>query len=216
MRSTRKLVLEVCEPRLPLAGNLTVSVTNGTLSILGDGANNGVSIQELDRARYFVSGFALSGSNTTVNGQSQGLALANVTAGMHVELNAGDDALIISNSRFRRNQLAAEFSGSASTTVPSSSETPAATVHRVTTRVPGNIFIDLGDGNDSVGFGARIGTSTIPHHLSGTIQVIGGAGNDHVIADRTEAFQSMRFDLGDGNGVSVSKVGGKSASMEVV
>src|SRR3954465_2470515 len=67
MRKTRKLNVEGLENRALLAGNVAVSVSGGTLFITGDGFGNGVAVQQLDSGKYFVSGFGLNGSNTTVN-----------------------------------------------------------------------------------------------------------------------------------------------------
>src|SRR5688572_22685435 len=110
MRKSRKLWLESLENRALLAGNVSVSVDGNVLTIVGDDRGNGVSIQQLDHNRFFVTGFALNGSNTTINGQLNGRIVQGVRH-IDVDLNAGWDMFIMSNSDFRRNELAQQLSG---------------------------------------------------------------------------------------------------------
>jgi len=70
MSTSRKLWVESLENRALLAGNVSVSVSDGTLFITGGSAGNGVSVQQLNSGRYYITGFNVSGGNTTVNGSS--------------------------------------------------------------------------------------------------------------------------------------------------
>src|SRR4051812_34092604 len=47
VRSSRKLTLESLEARLPLAGNVTASVVNGKLSVIGDTQANQIVIEQM-------------------------------------------------------------------------------------------------------------------------------------------------------------------------
>jgi hypothetical protein len=200
MRKFRNLVVEGLENRSMLAGNVAVSVSGNTLMITGDNLANGVSVQELDKGKYFVSGFALGGSNTTINGHTGGVVASQAIQGIHVVLNGGDDVFVMSNSKFRRDQLAADFSGGTAGTIPTSPVAPSGTTQPVTTRVYGNFYIDGGAGNDGIGYGARVGTKDANgNFISGVVHVIGGDGADRVIGDRTEAFDDMLFETGNGN-----------------
>jgi hypothetical protein len=200
MRKSRKLWVESLENRALLAGNVSVSVDGNVLTIVGDGQGNGVSVQQLDHNRFFVTGFALNGANTTVNGQLNGRIVQGVRH-IDVDLNAGWDIFIMSNSDFRRNELAQQLSGGTAGPVPVSPEAPNPnTAHPVTARVTGDVTVDLDDGNDGVGIGARIGLRDSDGNIvEGVLSINGGNGRDQVNVDRTEAFDDMLFDMGSGN-----------------
>jgi hypothetical protein len=200
MRKSRKLGVETLENRALLAGNVSVSVSGNTLNIIGDGRANGVSVQELDHNRYFVTGFALDGSNTTVNGQTAGRIVQGVR-NINVDLNAGWDVFVMSNSAFRRDQLAQQLSGGTAGPIQASPQAANAnTTNAVTTRVTGNVTVAMDDGNDGVGIGARIGSLDSNGNITaGVLKIVGGNGADQVNVDRTEAFDDMLFEMGSGN-----------------
>lgn len=211
MRKYRNLFVEGLEKRAMLAGNVAVSVIDGTLMISGNGLANGVAVQQLDNGKFFVSGFNLNGENTRINGELAGRVVSGVNDGIVVDLDAGADVFVMSNSAFRRNQLAQNLSGGTAGPIAVSPQAPnAATTHPVTTRVVGDLFIATDEGNDGVGFGARVGKNTGGNTLDGTVTVNTANGADRVIADRTEAFDDMLFDTGSGNdsvSANVARVG---------
>jgi hypothetical protein len=200
MRKSRKLWVESLENRALLAGNVSVSVDGDVLHIDGDGNGNGVSVQQIDTNKYFVTGFALNGSNTTINGQSTGRVVSGIRH-FDVDLNAGSDIFIMSNSAFRRDQLAQQLSGGTAGPIQASPQASNTnTTHPVTTRVVGDVTIDLDDGNDGVGLGARIGHNDSNGNIvDGVLAINGGNGRDQVNVDRSTAFDDMLFNMGSGN-----------------
>lgn len=213
MRKSRMLFVESLENRALLAGNVFVSVDDGgALNIRGDNLSNGVAVQELGNGRYFVSGFVLNNSNTTINGQANGRVFSGVTDDVRVTLNNGYDVFVMSNSAFRRQQLADQLSNNTAGPVQNSPVAPNGNVHAVTTRVFGDLLIDMGNGNDGVGFGARVGTRDADGDITrgGVIKVTTGDGSDRVLAARSEAFDDMIFNTGSGNdtvNADVARVG---------
>lgn len=200
MRKSRKLWVESLENRTLLAGNVSVFVDGDVLKIIGDGQGNGVSVQQLDNNKFFVTGFAASGGDTTVNGQLTGRIVSGVNH-IDADLNAGWDIFIMSNSAFRRDQLAQQLSGGTAGPIQASPEAPNAnTTDPVTTRVTGNVSVKLDDGNDGVGIGARIGRLDANGNIiNGVLSINGGNGRDQVNVDRSTAFDDMLFDMGSGN-----------------
>jgi hypothetical protein len=211
MRKSRKLGVENLENRALLAGNVSVSVEGSVLKIVGDGQANGVSVQQLDQNKFFVTGFALYGTPTTINGQATGRIVQGVRH-IDADLNAGYDVFILSNSNFRQNELAQDLSGGNAGPVPVSPEAPnPATAHPVTARVFGNVSVKMDDGNDGVGIGARIGTlDSNGNIVNGFLYVNGANGRDQVNVDRSTAFDDMLFEMGSGNDTvqaNVARVG---------
>jgi hypothetical protein len=200
MRTPRKLSVESLENRALLAGNVSVSVSGNTLVIVGDNAGNGVAVEQLDNGRFFVSGYSLHGAATTINGGTGGRIVSGVRH-IDVDLNQGWDAFLMSNSAWRREQLAQGFSGGTAGPVQRSPQPANSnTVHPVTTRVAGDVTIRMDEGNDDVGIGARIGTlNSNGGIVDGVLNIIGGIGHDRVITDRTQAFDDMLYDMGSGN-----------------
>lgn len=213
MRKSRMLFVENLEGRAMLAGNVMVSVDGGgALNISGDNLSNGVSVQELGNGKFFVSGFNLNNGTTTINGQANGQVFSGVTDDVRVALANGYDVFVMSNSAFRRQQLADQLSNNTAGNVQTSPVAPSNTTHSVTSRVFGDLLIDMGNGNDGVGFGARVGTRNANGDLTrgGVINVATGDGADRVLAARSEAFDDMIFNMGSGNdsvNADVARVG---------
>lgn len=199
MNTSRRLWVESLENRVLLAGNVAVSVDGDTLVIVGDGGGNGVAVEQLDNGKFFVSGYRLYGADTTINGQANGQIFGGVR-NIDVDLNRGWDAFVMSNSAFRRNQIAQGYSGGTAGPIQTSPEPANSnTVHPVTTRVAGDVIIRMDEGNDDVGMGARIGTRDSDGNIvDGILSIFGGIGNDRVITDRSEVFDDMLYDMGSG------------------
>jgi len=199
MRKSRQLFVENLENRAMLAGNVAVSVSGDTLVITGDNNSNGVSVQQLDTRKFFVTGFSANGGNTTINGGAQGRIFTGIN-NISVDLNRGYDLFVMSNSAYRRDQLAQQLSGGTAGAIPASPQAANPnTTDKVTTRVLGDVTIATDEGNDGVGVGAFIGTRDANGNIvKGVLNVSGGSGNDKVIADRTQVVDDMLFDMGDG------------------
>jgi hypothetical protein len=200
MRKSRKLGVESLENRALLAGNVSVSVDGDVLRIVGDGQGNGVSVEQLDTNKFFVTGFGLNGSNTTINGQLAGRVVSGVR-NIDADLNAGYDIFVMSNSAWRRNDLAQQLSGGTAGPIQASPQAANPnTTNSVTTRVAGDVTINTDEGNDGVGIGARIGTRDSNGNIvDGVLTINGANGADRAIVERTEAFDDMLFDMGSGN-----------------
>lgn len=69
-----------------LAGDVSVSVSGGVLVVRGDGADNGISISQVDEDSYAVVGFLHGGEETTVNGQIEAQQFDGVTNGFNIDL----------------------------------------------------------------------------------------------------------------------------------
>lgn len=96
--TNRKLSLEQCESRQLMAGNVSVAVNSGNLSITGDDAANGVQItQALNstgqpiQGSYVISGLNQGNSATLLNGQAGPLTRTGITGNVDVNLRGGSD-----------------------------------------------------------------------------------------------------------------------------
>ena len=99
---TRQLMVESLESRAMLAGQVSVTLTDGTLRIVGDSAANDVEIQQIRRSFGSEwSGVTLEvrGHNGTVinDGQSS-VTVAGVKAGVFIGLQGGDNHLVVGNT----------------------------------------------------------------------------------------------------------------------
>jgi hypothetical protein len=150
----RKLRIEALERRAMLAGNVTVSVSGGTLNIRGDGEDNAIFVSEVEQGVYAVVGFDdLEGNPTFVNGDENGVVvIGGVTRDINIDLKGGDDLLAIGNDEGDLLDLIAECElnfgeenedpeiESLLEVVPEGSQT----------FVPRDLIIRTGDGNDQV------------------------------------------------------------------
>ena len=89
------LSIEVLEARALLAGNVTASVSKGTLTIKGDGLANEIIISQLSTAGgYKIT--PVDGSGTTVNSSATAMDLLNVVR-FDIKMLGGDDKVGIGN-----------------------------------------------------------------------------------------------------------------------
>lgn len=89
------LSIEVLEARALLAGNVTASVSKGTLTIKGDGLANEIIISQLSTAGgYKIT--PVDGSGTTVNSSATAIDLLNVVR-FDIKMLGGDDKVGIGN-----------------------------------------------------------------------------------------------------------------------
>jgi hypothetical protein len=131
----RRLMMEELECRAMMTGNVTVTVTDGILSVQGDGWSNDVQIRQLKQtytgewpgAKLEISGTYMGRSNTLINGQSGPVVVEGVKSGAVIDLGDGKNALRIAN-------------------IPQDSTVP--TKRQVS--MPGEIKITTGSGKDDI------------------------------------------------------------------
>jgi hypothetical protein len=77
------------ESRTVLAGNVTISSSNGILSILGDAAANDIRVQSTAPGSITITGL----NGTTLNGGAGPLTITNFNKNLSIRLNDGDDSV---------------------------------------------------------------------------------------------------------------------------
>jgi hypothetical protein len=87
----RRLSLESLEPRLALAGNVSVGVSGGHLTILGDAAYNQITIQATGVAGQFV--VVGQDAGTTINGGVAPVTVSGVTGNATIAMGGGYDVV---------------------------------------------------------------------------------------------------------------------------
>ncbi|WP_254507958.1 hypothetical protein [Anatilimnocola floriformis] len=90
------LALESLETRAMMAGNVTATVSKGTLLIKGDAEANEIIISQTSSAAGKYSITPISGSNTTINGGTAVVNLENVVR-ITIKMDAGNDKVGIGN-----------------------------------------------------------------------------------------------------------------------
>jgi len=197
MNKPRRLFVEGLESRAMLAGNVQVSVSDGTLNVIGSDHSNGVSIQQIDSGRFFITGFTLGGSNTTINGQQS--RIVSGVSNINVDLNAGHDVLVMNQDAGRRAALAAELSGNTAGPIANSPEAPNPnTTETFRLRIIGNVNVDTDEGNDGVGISARIGNA--PETLA-SLNIETHGGGDRVILERVATGDDVLINTGHGTDI---------------
>lgn len=127
----RSLRMEHLETRSLMAGNVLVSVTEGIVSIRGDVAANGVQIssrQTPDGPQLVIAGIPLADAATKINGGADPFVVGGPLRGISLNLAGGNDFLSINNPP---------------PTEPNAPPPPPV-------GLPGNVNIQLGEGNDRV------------------------------------------------------------------
>lgn len=190
-----RLHVEGLEDRRLMAGDLNAYVSGGTLFIRGDDAANGVSIVQQGLNRYSVTGFSTGTGNTLVNGQSAVRTFSGVTNDINVQLFGGDDAVIITQDDSLRQNFLGSVGGSSGPITTNPEAPNRAQTDPIRTTVPQNLFIDTGNGNDTVGANVRIGRDG--HGGVGTI--ITGDGSDGVRVERSVVKSTLVINTGNQN-----------------
>ena len=92
---------ERLEDKAMLAGDVTVEVVEGNLSIVGDELGNQIVLRAGDEpGQWIVRGMPdAAGVPTTVNGQSDPLVVEGVEDHIRINLGAGDDRLVVREGR---------------------------------------------------------------------------------------------------------------------
>ena len=178
----QRLAIESLEQRQALAGNVVAVFTEGTLSILGDDAANGVTIiYDVATKTHRVHGSDAGGQPTSINGEL-GSPLPPTFAGVkniHVRLGLGDDRLDFGAADqvytgLAKGKLTIEMgSGNDEVTLGKAGNDPSHTtdvLHRL--YVNKGIHVDLGEGNDVLK-AANLKTNK-------SLVVMAGDGNDNI------------------------------------
>jgi hypothetical protein len=195
-QTTRRLGLESMESRQLMAGNVFAAVGGGDLFLSGDGAANGVEVRQLGAGKYQIIGLVHGGVQTKVwlggvGANSQ--VVAGVTDDFQINLNAGDDALLMS---------AAGLPAGSKLLVPTDLNihthdgNDRVVISNV--RARDDVFIDLGNHNDYLSmYGTLVGGSPITP--DNDLAVHGGTGNDFAIVQATSIRDDLIVNLVDGN-----------------
>jgi hypothetical protein len=195
MKRHRGLRVEGLESRAMLAGNITAYVDGGTLFVRGDDAGNGVSIQQLDNNRYAVIGFDVAGGATRVNGSASAKAFSGVVNDINIDLNGGDDSLVIANKATVNDSLAAEVSATTPGTITNPFTVNNNTVTDKWVRVPRNLIVHTDDGHDGVGLQVQAGRPD----FGGVVNIHTHDGNDRVALQVVSAEDDVLVNTGHGN-----------------
>jgi hypothetical protein len=202
IRKARNLALEAFERRALLAGNVTALVDDGNLVIAGDASANGVALHQTDAGRYVITGFDLDGT-TTINGGTAPVVLEDVTGDVVVDLRAGDDSLVVSNSAEARQTLADSVSGGAAGTIADSPEVSDPSVDAEQVAVSGNLLIQTGAGDDGVGLNVNVGSDT----GGGFVRIDTGDGADTVEVSGSAVGSDLTLNAGaEGDDVTLDDV----------
>ena len=219
--------LERLEQRLPLAGDVTATLTGSTLRLAGDNLANDVMVTSAAGGRMAVIGI-----NTTINGGTAAFVSDRAVTSIIANFHGGDDAAGFGNSAA---DYASQRQFTSLATSPVSDwlgeqESPAsfdvfavqAMIDEVaggvtTFSIPGRLTVTTGDGNDSVGIagdisgrvlvrlgsadvgnGLVIGSEFTASHLGGGVIVKGGDRNDFVAIGNVSVSGTVSAALGDG------------------
>lgn len=183
-----QLGVETLESKRLLAGDVTVSVVQGTLVIQGDDASNGVAVRSGDTPdSYFIVGLEAGGEPTSINGVFDRAEVSGVMRGIRMTLGAGDDLANLFQARVRGNVGIAVGQGEDHVNVGG----PMASVTDVNTVIDGRLMVDLGMGHD----GLRIAGSRIHHG----VLVNGGLGDDSVAVAESQIRDTLAIRTGAGD-----------------
>ncbi len=174
-RSKPQLQFENLETRKLMAGDLQAFVSEGSLFIQGDDADNGVLISEVSDGEYEVRGLDHGGDMTLING-NKWQTFTGVKDDIEVALGEGNDRLLIDNSE----QTDVIYGGEAPVTAP--------------TEVPDDLRIYMNGGDDEV----DIRSTNVGDDLY--LYTHGGADDVRlssvVASDRMYVYTSSRFNDG--------------------
>jgi hypothetical protein len=211
-RGSRRLTLESLESRLPLAGNVTATVVDGKLTVLGDAQANVIVIEEV----FFFDagpGFQVRGlAGTTINGASSAFRSFDEVRDILVSLGRGNDRMVIAEVGV----VSSLEPGPIFVSDPISrliQEGPVLVGSPGNANIAGQLTINLSDGNDTaivyatagegIAIEAGAGDDQFYHvddaaHDTGPLRVRMGEGND--LASVTVFNASQQIDLQTANG----------------
>ena len=171
-------IVENVEPRVMLDGNITASLVNGHLKLVGDTANNDLVVTIASNGTV-----TLSSNSTTVNGVAADVAddtLSGVVNSIASAMNEGDDSLQI---------LGPLTVSNSEITVPT---------------ISGDVTVRLGDGADSftlrgVRIGGRVYAAGEGQNDVLTIEAVGVTDDFIAAGNRNDDQLSIRQVIGVGN-----------------
>ncbi|MFO0869196.1 MAG: hypothetical protein U0935_09700 [Pirellulales bacterium] len=231
----RALRVESLERREVLAGNVTATLIGATLVINGDGADNQVAVISLGNSRY-----AVAGVDTTINGAAGSFVTPRTTLNITANLNAGNDALGLSNNVQALADLAQDNFGIDVTNLGVDIAALQALIDAATnvTRfsLAGNLTVNGGTGNDVIGVVGDVGGSVVASlgtanggfnafgydgsslidiaQVGGSLSVYGDRQADEVAVVSTQVRGSVVASLSDGDNaltVETALIGGSVA-----
>jgi len=231
--NSRRLILESLESRAMLAGNVTVSVTDGVLHVQGDALSNDIDIQQSGAVsaqglRVEISGRYAGGQlTTTINGEDS-VTVEGITQGAVIGLGNGDNYLRIGQTAGTDGgRRPVHFPGRVTICASSGRDRIMLSIYnntRVTVNAGAgddivnlvksrlyNVFINTDPpavaGRDPVGGNDNVWMRSIS--TRGKVVVNSGIGNDEFLADRdnTGFWGSVDLDLGDGNDAATFGIG---------
>lgn len=140
----RTLSLEILEPRMLLAGNVTAAVRHDNLMIKGDRAGNCVEISQSDQA-IRVAGC----NNTTINRRAAAFTSTSVRGDLKIQLKGGNDSLTLTGVSAPRNLTVIDSAGNDD-------------VCLIDSTVAANTTVNTGKGTDTLGAVATNNFATAP------------------------------------------------------
>lgn len=155
--------MELLEKRLAPAGLVTALLSSGTLKLIGDSADNALTVKEIGLGAFEITGSA--GTLISLNGgeAADSVTVAQVTKALNFDLKAGADTLTLHDITFAGSisaQLGAgnnalnlenlDLGGSLSITGGSDYDTVSALTG--TLHIGGSTHFALGDGSNTVSF----------------------------------------------------------------
>jgi len=209
---------ERLETRELMAGNVTASVTSGSLNVTGDNAANMLQMTEVSGNRWEITGLA----GTKINGKSQ-VTTGPVSQDVQVDLGGGNDNVTIQNGSVPHILNVFGDDGNNMTTlhnvkvgyglgVYGNDGNDTVVASNVNVQAIGGIYYSvfaLGDGNNTV----------VANNLRARdMRVYTGSGMDSVTVTNStlQSGSSLTLDTGDGrDAVSLSKVKTDTLSVDV-
>ncbi|WP_437203709.1 peptidylprolyl isomerase [Planctomicrobium sp. SH664] len=192
-------IIEHCEERVLLAGNVLASVTNGTLTLKGDLSNNSVQV-EVKGGNVVVSGL----DGTTINGQASFIAVTGATqlsGDLIADLGAGHDKLVLSDHLTVKGSVLIEDAVGNTTvglnsvtvekdlTIQTSAGTDSVSLEEVT--IGGRARIHTGGAADLV--------ALLKVEVAGSTQITTGGGSDGISLDECEFSGSVELRTASGD-----------------
>lgn len=182
--TSRRLALQPLEPRAMMAGDVTATVIDGNLQIVGDNLANDLTITPISAGKYRLTGIDAAGNaTTTVNGRDA-LTVAGVTGTVGVFMRDGADYL-------RFNDMTGDpmsFPGDVILNGGRGNDW----IDGQDARTNGLFQIQGGDGNDLV---------NVLRLTAGSLSVNGGAGDDFLNLGGAAVAHALHFDGGRGNDI---------------
>jgi len=214
VRTRTRLELECLEDRIAPAGNVTVTLVGGVLTISGDAFDNSVTMEQGPGSHEIV--ISSDPYNvTTINGEAGPVSFAGVTGNITVNLGDGNDSLGMSGIAALKDVRVDMGSGDNGFCIGSDSSIHGVlsvkggagadgfTVTHVT--VGKGIALDGGDGDNSF---------TIDAGSTASMALRGGTGSDTVNCGSFDVAKTLSIDTGNGDShVRMVNSGGKLLSI---